>query len=149
MKQPVLDNNGDTKEDCPVCFESLEIHKSVRFAFRLLPSHPPADSGRSLPCDHLVCTDCFVAIPRERVPLSEVDGDASPAPDEEYVRAVRCPNCRGMSQESEAVVVQLTATEQWEGLLAVASEWAQFDQDENETIGSDVSDTCVAASLVA
>ncbi|KAI0774584.1 hypothetical protein C8Q74DRAFT_1201049 [Fomes fomentarius] len=91
---------GDSGEDCPICFEKLE------------PKH-----CKSFPCQHMVCETCAAKLK----PEAEAEGYA------DEVDSVSCPECRTVAPRDELEVVERTATERWDALLAVATRWAKID----------------------
>ncbi|KII94881.1 hypothetical protein PLICRDRAFT_86342 [Plicaturopsis crispa FD-325 SS-3] len=62
----------------------------------------------SFDCRHMVCSECF---PRLQGPEN-----------------VQCPSCRRKTVREEVERVQHTVTEQWDGLLELASAWATMDK---------------------
>ncbi|KAH9899533.1 hypothetical protein C8Q73DRAFT_638159, partial [Cubamyces lactineus] len=66
---------------------------------------------RSFPCEHTSCDGCVGKL------------DAVPGQPE----SIRCPQCRMVCEREETVLVQYTASEQWDALLEIANQWAKMD----------------------
>lgn len=69
----------------------------------------------SFPCQHMVCENCAARL------KPEAEGYA------DEVDSISCPECRTVAPRDELEVVERTATERWDALLAVATRWAKVD----------------------
>lgn len=70
----------------------------------------------SLLCEHTFCSSCISRLPD----VNAAQSDDAPIP-------IRCPQCRETCSSDQIELVQYTASEQWDALLAVAEEWAKMD----------------------
>lgn len=77
-----------------------------------------------LPCQHLVCNECLLRI-------CKVDWDKTKQSSEEGaergVEVTKCPQCREEYDREEVKTVQYTATDQWDKLATIATQWAKMD----------------------
>ncbi|KIP02108.1 hypothetical protein PHLGIDRAFT_310361 [Phlebiopsis gigantea 11061_1 CR5-6] len=64
----------------------------------------------SYTCEHTFCTECTDKL----------------APTHEEI--VSCPTCRKRISKDDMDVIQFTASQQWDALLAVAERWAKIDR---------------------
>ncbi|THH05619.1 hypothetical protein EW145_g4662 [Phellinidium pouzarii] len=67
------------------------------------------ESVRSLPCQHVFCAEC----------LDSLKDDI-------------CPTCRASFSKCDVEEVAMTATQQWDALLDVATDWAKIDRHDDE-----------------
>ena len=115
-------NALEETEECPICMEKLQVHKSMRFVHlvrssRLCPIKPDPYVAYSLTCEHALCQGCFFQLQRLNV---QVD-------DDQLEERVSCPVCRQTVKCREVEVVRHTAATQWDALLNIANRWSRMD----------------------
>ncbi|KAJ3487986.1 hypothetical protein NLI96_g3170 [Meripilus lineatus] len=106
-------NSVGDDEKCNICFEDLKVDKAT-----------------SLPCQHVICTDCFRKL-------------------EMSAGGRTCPECRKECPIEDVEVIRYTANSQWDALLEIAAAFTKVDRSGPEDlITSDESDEDMEAPFI-
>lgn len=101
IEEIVLEDPGESGNypDCAICYEELS-----------------KDTAAAFPCEHIFHMTC----------IRELDRHAKEQ-EQRVNRNLACPTCRQNWDLSEVLYVTRTASEQWQELIEIATEWAQMD----------------------
>ncbi|KIM25907.1 hypothetical protein M408DRAFT_17125 [Serendipita vermifera MAFF 305830] len=101
IEEIVLEDPGESGNypDCAICYEELS-----------------KDTAATFPCEHIFHMTC----------IRELDRHAKEQ-EQRANRNLACPTCRQNWDLSEVLYVTRTASEQWQELIEIATEWAQMD----------------------